>query len=83
MYGADLQCGFIDLAYDFFGDRDSLQVHFLVGDVTRPTRRARSWRRMETKWKVDAWLNQGAMEKDYWDDPITCTITYCGVVRPI
>lgn len=152
MYGVDLQRGFVDLAYDFFGDRDTLQTRFLAGDVTRPddgetgaelaalrgtvdmlhvgmvlhlwdletqTRfcealvqqyarpepgtlvfghsagrvEAAEWpnplgkvmfkqnpdsfaamwdevsRRTGTRWKVDAWLYHGSMEKNHWDDP--------------
>jgi hypothetical protein len=33
MYGIELHGGFIDLAYDFFGDRATLAAHFIVGDL--------------------------------------------------
>jgi hypothetical protein len=149
MYGAEQLSGFVDLAYDFFGDRDTFQGKFLVGDVTSPDETnpqlaalrgtvdlihvgmvlhlwdletqtrfceklveyarpvpgtmvfghsagrveaaewpnpvgkimfkqnpdsfARMWdevgRRTGTRWRTDAWLYQGSMESNHWDDP--------------
>lgn len=33
MYGLELHAGFIDLAYDFFGDAATLAARFIVGDL--------------------------------------------------
>jgi hypothetical protein len=33
MYGLEMHGGFIDLAYDFFGDRNTLKTHFIAGDL--------------------------------------------------
>ncbi|KAH8666803.1 hypothetical protein BX600DRAFT_511702 [Xylariales sp. PMI_506] len=37
MYGLELQRGFVELAYDFFGDRDTFKGHFIVGDLADPS----------------------------------------------
>ncbi len=34
MFGLEMHGGFVDLAYQFFGDRDTLKTKFIIGDLT-------------------------------------------------
>ncbi len=33
MFGLEMHGGFVNLAYDFFGDRDTLRTKFIIGDL--------------------------------------------------